>query len=203
MKFYNSVGPNPKVVRMFMSEKGIDVPFVEIDLVAGDNRREPYTQVNVMSQLPALELDDGSSVCEVTAICEYLDEIYPEPPLIGVTPEERAETRMWTRRVDLNIVEPMGQGFRYSDGLWIFKDRIHCIPHAADDLKAIGREYLEKLNGWIDGKDYICGDRFTLADILLFVCLDFLKDFGQPLDEANGNIIAWHERVKARPSASA
>ena len=103
MKFYNSTGPNPRVVRMFMQEKGIALPMEEVDLRGGENRRESYLKKNPFGQMPALELDDGSILSEVTAICEYLDEKYPGGNLIGTTPEERAATRMWTRRVDLYI----------------------------------------------------------------------------------------------------
>ena len=85
------------------------------------------------------------------------------PSLVGTTPVERAETRMWTRKVDLNIAEPMANGFRFSEGLELFKDRLHVIPQAADDLKATAQEWLAKLDGWIEGKQFICGDRFTMA----------------------------------------
>jgi glutathione S-transferase len=203
MRFYNSIGPNPHVVRMFMKEKGIEVPFVEIDLMGGENRRPEYMKVNAAGQMPALELDDGTAVCEITAICEYLEEIHPENPRIGTTPEERAETRMWTRRIDLNIIEPMANGFRFSEGLQLFKDRIHCIPQAADDLKAVAREKLEWLDGLIAGQDWVCGDRFTLADILLYCFLSFGTQVAQPLDSKLRNLSAWYERVGARPSASA
>ena len=134
MRLYNSIGPNPRVVRMFMAERGIDLPKTEIDLRGGENRREPFLHKNPAGQSPALELDDGTVLAEITAICEYLDEITPGQSLIGSTPEQRAETRMWTRRIDLNIVEPMANGFRYSDGLKMFQNRLHCIPQAADDL---------------------------------------------------------------------
>src|SRR3954467_11508985 len=118
MKFYNSVGPNPRVVRMFMAEKGIDVPKVEVDLRGAENRKEPYLKVNPAGQLPALELDDGTVIAEVTAICEYIDELKSDKPsLIGKTAQERAVPRMWTRRIDLNIVEPGVNGFRFAEGL--------------------------------------------------------------------------------------
>ncbi|HEY1638496.1 MAG TPA: glutathione S-transferase N-terminal domain-containing protein [Rhizomicrobium sp.] len=93
MKLYNSIGPNPRVVRMFVAEKDLEIPLVEVDLMAGENRREPYLQKNAAGQLPALELDDGRCITEITAICEYLEDTHPAPPLIGSTPEERAETR--------------------------------------------------------------------------------------------------------------
>ncbi len=204
MKFYNSVGPNPRAVRMFMAEKGIELPRVEVDLRGGENRREPYiSKVNPSGQLPALELDNGTVLAEITAICEYLDEKYPAPPLIGTTAEERAQTRMWARRVDLNIMEPMANGFRFAEGLKFFTPRIHCIPAAAADLKQIAQEKLQWLDGLMAGKTYICGERLTMADILLFAFLDFFAGVGQPLNPELKSINPWFQRLKARPSAAA
>lgn len=203
MKFYNSVGPNPKMVRMFMAEKGIELPKVEVDLMGGENRREPYLGKNPSGQCPCLELDDGSYLAEITAICEYLDEKFAGPSLIGKTPEERAETRMWVRRIDLNICEMIGNGFRFSDGLKLFQSRIHVVPQAAADLKQIAQEKLKWLDGLMAGKSYVCGERLTLADILLFAFLEFGNRVGQPLDPGLKSISAWYERMKARPSAKA
>lgn len=204
MMLYDSVGPNPRVVRMFAAERGIELPKTRVDLRGGENRQAPYLEKNPAGQLPALELDDGSVLAEITAICEYLDEIGPAgTTLIGANPVERAQTRMWTRRIDLNIVEPMAAGFRYSEGLKLFENRIRCIPHAADDLKQIAREKLAWLDGLMGGREFVCGDRITLADILLFVFLDFGKTVGQPFDPALANVSAHFERMKARPSAAA
>jgi glutathione S-transferase len=203
MKFYNSIGPNPRVVRMFMAEKGLNVPKVEIDLMKGENRQEPYLSKNPHGQMPALELDDGSTVCEITAICEYLEDTHPKPAVIGSTPAEKAETRMWTRRIDLNICEPMLSGFRYSQGLRLFKDRMVTVPEAADGLKTVARDRLKWLEGRMAGREFVCGSRFTLADILLFAVTDFGGTVGQPLDAENKNLTAWFARVKARPSAAA
>jgi len=205
MLFYDSIGPNPKVVRMFMAERGIsDIPTETIDLRGGENRREPYLSRNPSGQCPALALDNGTVLAEITAICEYLDEVGPAgKTLIGKTPEERAETRMWTRRIDLNILEPMANGFRFAEGLKLFENRIRCIPQAADDLKKTAQEKLTWLDGLIAGRQYICGDRLTLADILLFCFVDFFAGIKQPLNPENKNIQAWYERMKARPSAAA
>ena len=203
MKFYNSIGPNPRLVRIFMAEKGIDLPIEEVDLMAGENRQPPYNQKNPTGQMPALELDDGSVLAETVPICEYLEESRPDPALIGTTPQERAETRMWTRRIELNITEPMTNGFRFAEGLAIFKDRIHVIPQAADDLKAIARENLERLDGWLEGRDHVAGDRFSLADIVLYAFLDFGTSVGQPADPSLKQLGSWFERVGARPSAEA
>lgn len=202
MKFYNSIGPNPRIVKMFMAEKGITLPFEEVDLMKGDNRREPYLAKNVAGQMPCLELDNGDVIAEVTAICEYLDEKFPDKSLVGTTPEERAETRMWTRRIDLNVAEPLANGFRFAEGLPLFKDRFRCLPEAADGLKAIAQDKLTWLDGLMAGKDFVAGKRMTLADILLFCVLDFGASVGQPLNTENKNISAWYERMKARPSAT-
>ncbi|MFI4966034.1 MAG: glutathione S-transferase family protein [Caulobacterales bacterium] len=203
MKLHTSIGPNPRVVKMFLAEKGLEMPFVTVDLMGGENRREPYaTGVNRAGQTPALELDDGSTLTEITAICEYLEERQPAPPLIGTTAEQRAQTRMWTRRVDLKICEPLANGFRYAEGLPLFQSRMRCLPEAAQGLKAVARDGLEWLEGEFKGP-WITGDRFSLADILLFCFLDFGATVGQPLDPAFGRLTDWFARVKARPSAAA
>jgi glutathione S-transferase len=204
MKFYNSRGPNPRMVRMFLAEKGLEVPKVEVDLLAGENRKAPFLKINPAGQLPALELDDGTVLAEITAICEYVDEVKKDTPsLIGDTPAERAVTRMWTRRIDLNIVEPALNGFRYSQGLKLFQDRIRCIPAAAEDLKTTAKEWLAKVDGMMGVGPFIAGKKLTMVDIFLFAFLDFMKGVGQPLDPANKNLTAWFERMKARPSAAA
>ncbi len=204
MLFYDSVGPNPQVVRIFAAERGVDLPKTTIDLRGGENRQAAYMAKNPSGQMPALELDGGFVLAEITAICEYLDEVGPAgKTLIGATAQERAETRMWVRRLDLNILEPLANGFRFAEGLKLFAPRIHVIPQAADDLKQIAQEKLTWLDGLIAGQEFICGSRLTLADILLFCFLDFGAKVGQPINEANANIVAHHARMKARPSASA
>jgi glutathione S-transferase len=203
MKFYNSIGPNPRVVRMFMAEKGLKIPFVEVDLMKGENRKEPYLKVNPHGQMPALELDDGAAISEITVICEYLEDTNPTPALIGSNPKEKGECRMWTRRVDLNVCEPLANGFRFSQGLGLFKDRIVTVPEAADGLKRMARDRLKWIDERMAGREFVCGNRFTLADILLFCFIDFGGQVGQPLEPSNANLATWFERVKARPSASA
>jgi glutathione S-transferase len=203
MQLYNSIGPNPRAVRIFMAERGIDLPKVEVDIRGGENRKAPYLAKNPAGQCPALELDDGSCITEITAICEYLDEVSPGASLIGKTPQERAETRMWVRRIDLNILEPMANGFRFGEGLRMFQDRIRCIPQASTELKATAQDWLVRLDGLMAGKTYICGVRLTLADVLLFAFVDFFANIGQPLDPDLKNVGAWYERMKARPSAGA
>jgi glutathione S-transferase len=203
VKLYDSIGPNPRVVRIFLTEKGLRVPTEKVDLMGGENRQAAHLERNPAGQLPCLELDDGSHLSEILAICEYLDEKHPEPPLVGTTPEERAETRMWTRRIDLNVAENVFNGFRYAEGLPLFEQRIHTIPAAADDLKAIAREKLAWLDGLLDGRRWVCGDRFTLADVLLFAVVEFGASVGQPLPEGLAWIPGWQERVAKRPAVEA
>ena len=202
MKLYVSIGPNPKTVRMFMAERGIDIPVQEVDTMKGESRQEAHLKRNPSGTLPTLELDDGTFLAEILPICEYLEEKYGPSSLIGTTPEERAEARMWTRRIDLQIAEPSCNGMRYCEGLEYFKNRIRTIPHAAADLKQQAQDRITWLDGQMAGKQFVCGDRFTLADILLFAFLEFGTRFNQPLNPDNKNIVAWYKRVAARPSAS-
>jgi glutathione S-transferase len=203
MKLYDSIGPNPHIVRMFMAEKGIDMPKQAVDLRKGENREAEHLKRNPHGQMPTLELDDGSYLSEITAICEYLEEKNPAPALIGSTPEQRAECRMWTRRVDLNICEPLANGYRFGEALKFFEKRIPVAPEAAPGLKMIAQNRLKWLDGQIAGKEYLCGKRFTLADIFLYGWLNFGNQVGQPLDPANANIAAWFARIGERPSAKA
>ncbi len=203
MKFFNSVGPNPHVVRMFAAERGIALDMEDIDIMAGANRQADYVAKNPSGQLPCLQLDDGTYLAEVTAICEYLDETAGGTPLMGSTAEEKAKNRMWTRRVDLYICEPLANGFRFGEGADFFKGRLTLLPEAASGLKGLAQEKLTWLDGLMEGRDFIAGDEPGLADILLFCFVSFGTGVGQPLNTDNKNIAAWFDRMKARPSAAA
>lgn len=202
MKLYDSIGPNPRVVKMFMAEKGLEIDRVQVDLRSGENRQGPYLSVNPAGQTPALVLESGAVLAEVTAICEYLEEITPHPPLIGTNAEERANTRMWTRRVDLKVCEPLANGFRFAEGLPMFEARMRCVPEAAPGLKAVAQDGVAWMEANMAGP-WLAGGRFTLADILLFSFLDFGGVVGQPLDPKFAKVGDWFARVKARPSAAA
>jgi glutathione S-transferase len=202
MQIYGSFGPNPRALRMFMLEKCINIPTREIDILKGENRQAPYTDKNPGGQLPALELDDGKVIGETVAIFEYLEEKHPTPPLIGKTAEERAETRMWQRRVELNITENLYAGFRFGEGVEMFKSRMHVIPQASADLKAVTQERLAWLDKLIAGRDWIVPGRFTIADIILYTALDFGGTVGQPINPSLANVHGWFKRVGARPSAA-
>jgi glutathione S-transferase len=201
MQLYDSFGPNPRAMRMFLAEKGITIPTKNVDLMGAENRRPPYTDRNPGGQLPALELDNGKCLGETVAIWEYLEEKHPTPALIGATAEERAEARQWQRRIELQITEHLYNGFRYSEGLELFKPRMRVLPEAADGLKAVVQDKLKWLDKLLEGKQYIAGDRFTVADIILYCALDFGTSVKQPLDPSLKNVNAWFNRVGSRPSA--
>ena len=203
MKLYNSIGPNPHVVRMFIHELGLELETVDVDLMAGENRQVDHLTRNPSGQMPTLELDNGNFVSEITVICDYLDEQQGYTDLMGKTSEARAETRMWTRRIDLQIVEPLTNGFRFSEGHDFFKDRLRLIPQAADDLKTLAQERITWLDGQIKDKEYICGDRFSLADIMFYCFLNFGTTVGQPLNDDNKNVVNLYNKIHSRQSASA
>lgn len=203
MKFYNSIGPNPQVVRVFAAEKGLTLDKVEVDLMKAENRQDAHLRRNTAGQLPSLETDGGQFINEITAICEYLEEKNPSPALIGSTPEERAETRMWVRRFDENVIVPMTTGFRWAEGQQLFTGRIPVFPEGAPFLKALAKDRLAWIDTMLAGRTWFCGDRFTLADIMAGVFVVFGTMVGQPLDPANKNLAAIVERVKSRPSFAA
>ena len=200
MNFYDSFGMNPRTIRFYLLEKGIKLPREEINILAADNRKADYLKLNPAGQTPALALHDGSIICETVAIMEYLEEKHPSPPLIGSTPEERAETRMWWRRAELNICHPMVQGFYYAEGLELFKTRIRCLPEAADGMKERARDGMRWIDGLLKG-EWLAGNRFTIADICLYCYIDQLCDAGQPIPSECKNLLAWFKRVGARPAA--
>ncbi len=201
MLLYNSLGPNPRAMRMFLAEKGTMIPTKDVDLLGAENRRAPYTDKNPGGQIPALELDDGTVIGETVPIWEYLEEQNPKPALIGSNAKERAEARMWARRIEQRITENLYNGFRFAEGLGLFKDRMRCLPEAATGLKATAQDNLKWLDGLLGQKPFIAGDRFTIADIILYCALDFGQSVGQALPADAKKVNDWFQRVDSRPSA--
>jgi glutathione S-transferase len=186
---------------MYLAEKGISIPKKDVDLMGAENRKPPYTDRNPGGQLPALELDNGKCIGETVAIFEYLEEKHPTPSLIGATAEERAEARQWQRRIELQITEHLYNGFRYAEGAELFKTRMRILPEASAGLKAIVQDKLKWLDAQLEGKEYIAGNRFTVADIILYCALDFGGSVGQKIDPSQKNVNTWFKRVESRPSA--
>lgn len=203
MILYESIGPNPRVVKMFLAEKGMTVESRSVDIMKGENRQDGYRKVNPGCTTPALVLDDGTTISETVAICEYLEERQPAPALIGNTPEERARTRMWVRRIDLTVNEPMTTGFRAAEGRPMFEPRMRVMPEAAaPELKAAATDGLKWIEEQIGGRAWIVGDAFSLADIVLFSFVEFGGLVGQPLPSDLPKLAAWRARVAERKSAA-
>jgi glutathione S-transferase len=203
MKLTSSIGPNPRVVTLFMAEKDMTLETIKVDIMAGENRQPVYLAKNPTGGTPLLELDDGTALSESTAICEYLEELHPTPPLIGTTPEERAETRMWVRRIDLGYVQPAVHGFRGAEGLPLFQSRMRCVPEGAAGMKAVAQDGLAMIDAQLAKGTFVCGERLTLADLLLFSFVDFGATVGQPADPSLAHLAAWRARIAERPSAAA
>ena len=203
MKLLNSFGPNPRLVRMFLAEKGIELDTVEHDLMGGENRQGSYVAKNPGGQMPSLELDDGSVIAETVVICDYLEDLHPEPALIGSNPQECAEARMWIRRIEQKITENMYAGFRNGEGHGLFENRMRLSPESADWFKACANDGLEWLDALLEGKQFVCGDRLTIGDMVLYCCVDFCAGVGQKVNPDLKNVNALMARMGERPSATA
>lgn len=203
MLLLDAMSPAPRTLRMYLLEKGLSLPTQQIDVFTGENRQPDYLQHNPAGQTPALLLDDGRCIAESVAIAEYLEECHPTPPLLGSTPEERALTRQWLRRAELNVTEFIHNAYHYAEGLTRFESRIPVAPEAAAGLKRVAQDRLRWLDGMLGAGDYLAGERFSFADIWLYVWLDFAQSVGQPFDHGLARIGPWFARIAARPSATA
>ncbi|TAN05234.1 MAG: glutathione S-transferase family protein [Rhodanobacteraceae bacterium] len=203
MLIYDALSPAPRALRMYLAEKALVLPLQQVNVFTGENREAPYLAHNPAGQTPALLLDDGTCIAESVAIMEYLEELHPDPPLIGATPRERAQTRQWQRRVELNITENIHNAYHYAEGLARFRGRIPVEPGAADGLKRIAQDRIAWLDRMLTGHTFIAGDRFSIADVWLYAWLDFAQSVGQPFDPQLANIAPWFARIAARPAAAA
>ena len=200
IRLFDSFGMIPRMVRFFVLEKRLDIARYEVDLLLGENRDPEYLKLNPSGQTPALELSDGTILGEGPAICEYLEELVPDPPLIGTSAKERAITRMWWRRVELNICQPMILGFYYGEGLETYRTRMRCIPEAADGMKERARDGLRWLNKLLRG-EWVAGPSFTVADIHLYSFVQEMSEKGQSVPDDCEAVLSWMGRVGARPAA--
>lgn len=202
MKLYSSLGPNPRLVRMFLMEKNIEVERIHLDIITGENRSDDYAKKNIMQTTPTLELDDGTLLTESVVICEYLEEVQPDPVLIGSTATERAETRRWARRIDHEIAIPMTLGFRGGAGRPMFEPRMNVVStEAAPELSAMSDQAWIWLDGQLGSKDFICHDRFSLADLVTFCFIKFGGTVGWTLPEGTDNLARFAAQMEERPSA--
>jgi glutathione S-transferase len=209
MRFYDcETAPSPRRVRIFAAEKGLELTTVPVDLASGEQFGPAYRRINSDCVVPALELDDGTCISEVVAICQYLEELHPEPPLLGRTPAERALVTMWNIKVEQQGLWPTADAFRnVAGGL---RDR--ALPGPDDcaqipELAARGREraavFLARLDDRLRDSEFVAGPNFSIADITALVTADFAGRLKITMPAPGGAFARWHALVRARPSAAA
>ncbi len=202
MKLYDSaMAPNPRIVRVYLAEKGIEVPRVQIDLAAAENRQPEYLAKNPMGGLPMLELDDGPYIAETIAICRYFEEQQPEPALFGSDAKDKAVVEMWRRRMELEVASPIMQTFRNTHEF--FKGRIPQVAEWGEVMREAATKRLEWLDSVLAEREWIAGDHFTIADITAMVGIDFGRPSNIRIAADQKNLTRWHEAASARPSAKA
>ena len=202
MKIYNSsAAPNPRRVRVFLAEKGIQVPLEEVDIGKAVNRQPEFRKKNPLAGVPVLELDDGTCIAESVAICRYFEELHPEPPLFGVGAKERALVDMWNRRMEFTVLQPIADSFRQRHEF--FKGRIRQCPEYAEVQRHNAEDSLAWLDTELANRRYIAGDKFTIADITAMIAIDFGRISKIAIQPEQKNLARWHAEVSGRPSAKA
>ncbi len=202
MKIYEAqVAPNPRRVRIFLAEKGIKVPYEQIDIVNAVNRGPEFRKINPLAGVPVLELDDGTHIAESVAICRYFEETQPEPPLFGVGAKERAIVEMWQRRIEFALFIPVADSFRQRHEF--FKGRIRQVPEYAEAQRQNAEEALAWLDTELANRRFIAGDRYSIADITAMVGIDFGRVSKIAIKPEQKNLARWHAEVSSRPSAKA
>lgn len=202
MKLYDSrMAPNPRRVRIFLAEKGIEVPTVQVDIAKAENRKPPFLEKNPLGGVPVLELDDGRFLSESVAICRYFEETQPEPPLMGTDAADKAWVEMWERRMEIEIFMTIAQTFRNTHEF--FKGRIPQVPEYGEVCRKAAESRMKWLDGELADREFVAGGRFTIADITALVGIDFGRVSGIRIQPDQKNLARWHEAVSARPSAKA
>ena len=203
LKLYNhAVAPNPRRVRIFAAEKGIELSLEEVDILAGQSRMPEFLAKNSSGAVPVLELDDGSYLSESVAICRYLEGLQPEPNLLGRDLREQAEIERWNRRMELELFAPIARTVQNSNP--IFQSRFRQFPEYGEAQRAVVYQRLERMDRELDGHEFVAADRFTIADITALVAIDIggrLADI--QIAPRFVHLTRWHEAVSKRASAKA
>lgn len=202
MKIYEtSTAPNPRRVRIFLAEKGIDMEYVQLDIVNGENLNPEMRSKNATTKIPFLELDDGTCIGETIAICRYFEETHPEPALMGSTALEKAQIEMWQRRAELNFMNMVGMCFQHTTGY--FKDRMTPVAEWGVEAGKNAVEFMDLAEQQLAENTYLAGETFSVADITLLCALDFARVVKIKPSDKHTNIQRWYELVSSRPSAKA
>src|SRR6202142_655999 len=203
MKLYDSrQAPNPRRTRIFLVEKGITLPTEQVDIMAMQHKTPEYAAINPLQRMPALVLDDGTIITESIAICRYFEVLQPEPPLFGVGAKEIGLVEMWNRRAEINFFSNVAAVFRHLHPA--MKDlEVPQIPAFAEANRPRVTWFLELLDRELAKREFLAGDRFSVADITAQVAVDFMKPAKLTIPEGASNVKRWHAAVSARPSARA
>ena len=206
MKLYDyAIAPNPRRVTIFIAEKGIEIETVQIDLRAGEHKTPEFTALNPMQDVPTLELDDGSCINQVNAICRYLDEVYPQPPLYGRTPSERAQVESWNHRIQNNGILAVTEAYRNMSPNFV--NRAVSGPNAYAQIPELGERGLARIGDFFTDMDahfadnqFILGDYFSVVDITAFITVDFAKWVKMRIPKECIHLKRWFDEMSARPS---
>lgn len=207
MKFYDcSTAPSPRRVRIFIAEKQIKIPTVQVDLRNDEHLSDKFRGLNPWCTVPVLELDDGTAISEAVVVCQYLEEVYPEPPLMGVGAEERAVVAMWNHRFEVDGFLAAGEAFRNaSKGLegraLTGPDDVAQIPELAERGRVRVARFFAALDTQLAHHRFVAGDRYTIADITAQVAVDFANWIKMKLPPEHGHAARWYREVTQRHSA--
>ncbi|MFP6655452.1 MAG: glutathione S-transferase family protein [Myxococcota bacterium] len=205
MKLYTFAGaPNPRRVHIYLAEKGIEIPFEHVDIMKAENRTPEFkSRINLMGGIPVLELDDGTHIAESMAICRYFEIENPEPPLFGVGAAGTAKVEMWTRRIELNFMVPVGMVWAHGSPLTkrVMKTQ---ISEMAELNREVVQAYFKFLDRHLAGNEFLAGDDFSVADIVALCTMDFAAKLNElPHSPEDKHLDRWHQSVSSRPSARA
>ena len=196
-----TLAPSPRRVRIFLAEKGIEVPLVQVDIMKNANRTPEFYKKNPSGSIPVLELDDGSCIAESVAICRYFEELQPEPALFGVGARERAIVEMWNRRIELGIFAPVGHVWSHLSE--VAKGRGRRIAEFGEIQKRAATDRIPWLDEELEDREFVAGDRFSIADITTLCMIDFARTVDIRIQPDQTNLARWYHSVSGRPSAKA
>lgn len=194
--------PNPRRVRIFLAEKGIAVPFEEVDLMKGALKTPEMTKLNPAQRVPILILDDGTAISETVAICRYFEEINPAPALFGQTPVGKATVEMWNRRMELGLLSHVAQAFRHLHPAMAHLE-VPQIKDWGEANKSKALDVLAMLDNALASHEFVAGSAFTIADITAMVAIDFMKPARLSVPDTMTQVKRWYASVSSRPSAKA
>lgn len=204
MRLYDSPmpAPNPRRVRIFLAEKGLSLSTTVVDLAKGEHRTEEYIAINPLGRVPALVLDDGRLLTESVAICRYLEHLHPDPPLFGADAYEQAQVEILIRRIELRLQRAITM-------VWLHTHEWNA-QHVRPQFKEFGEHQkleavavMEELDQTLQGREWLDGVRYSMADIVLLSYIDWAAYVGVECPARLANLTAWHARASARPSAAA